>query len=467
MNGGHVKLFSNVHVGAASNEGNSSIIPIRNEGTGILYLTGTASVNKIYLAHANTLIADNGAFQSPIAYTGTTKVNVICGWDISSNENAVIVKNASLDRFTVTHDLIGSKYVVQEKDGNIGIAKIAYGSWAYIGILFAAAAALLIFTVARVKAIKKQIKHLSILPILPGIGMITNNQFVFLCIAAVVFLAALITCIVSIVKQNNKLKAAKEAKKPTKAKPAPAQNKPAPVEEKAPVVEEPVVEEPVVEEPVVEEPVVEEPVVEEPVVEEPVVEEPVVEEPVVDEPVAPEAPVVAPVANSDSDSLVITETDASGNVVYSTYKKSFTARMIQAPTDIQERYEAIKNALLSYKKVSARTSFGYESFKTGHTPLAKFAIRGKTLCLFLALNPASFEESKYNLTDVSSSKKYETVPCRLRLTSKRSVKWGLELIEALAEKHALVANPKYETQKFIMEYESTEALIEKGLIKKI
>ena len=171
--------------------------------------------------------------------------------------------------------------------------------------------------------------------------------------------------------------------------------------------------------------------------------------------------------SSGAEKLVIAETDATGNIVYSTYKKSFTARMIQAPADVQERYEILKNALLSYKKVNARVSWSYESFKSGRTQLAKFAIRGKTLCLFLALNPAELEESKYNIADVGSAKKYETVPCRLRLTSKRSVKWGLELIEMLAGKTELVKNPKFTAQKYLADYQSTEDLIAQNLIKKI
>ena len=69
--------------------------------------------------------------------------------------------------------------------------------------------------------------------------------------------------------------------------------------------------------------------------------------------------------------------------------------------------------------------------------------------------------------DVGSAKKYETVPCRLRLTSKRSVKWGLELIEMLATKEALVKNPKFAPEKYFAEYQSTEDLIAQGLIKKI
>ena len=171
--------------------------------------------------------------------------------------------------------------------------------------------------------------------------------------------------------------------------------------------------------------------------------------------------------SSATDSVVIAETDATGNVVYSTYKKSFTARMIQAPLDVQERYETLKNALLSYKKVNGRISWSYESFKSGRTQLAKFAIRGKTLCLFLAIDPATLTDSKYNITDVGSAKKYETVPCRLRLTSKRSVKWGLELIEMLATREGLVKNPKFEPQKYLAAHQTTDDLIAQGLIKKI
>jgi hypothetical protein len=167
------------------------------------------------------------------------------------------------------------------------------------------------------------------------------------------------------------------------------------------------------------------------------------------------------------DRVVVAETDANGNVIYSAYKKSFLARVIQSPVEVQERYETLKNALLSYKKVNCRTSWSYDSYKTGRKQLAKFAIRGKSLCLFLALDMSELEGSKYNVADAGSSKKYETVPCRLRLSSKRSVKWGLELIEKLAEKEGLVKNPKFKPQTWSIESETTETLIEKGLIKKI
>lgn len=191
------------------------------------------------------------------------------------------------------------------------------------------------------------------------------------------------------------------------------------------------------------------------------------EEPGTEEETDVAVPLVPVPPKAKADRLVVMETDANGNVIYSAYKKSFTARVIQSPTEVQERYEVLKNALLSYKKVNSRVSWSYDSFKSGRKQLAKFAIRGKSLCLFLALDPATLEGSKYNVADAGSSKKYETVPCRLRLSSKRSIKWGLELIEKLAEQEGLVPNPKFKPKTWCMENETTESLIEKGLIKKI
>ena len=182
-------------------------------------------------------------------------------------------------------------------------------------------------------------------------------------------------------------------------------------------------------------------------------------------PAAPATPAAPPKMRPDR--LVVAETDANGNVIYSAYKKSFTARIIQSPADVQERYETLKNALLTYKKVNSRVSWSYDSIKSGRKQLAKFAIRGKSLCLFLAIDPNTLESSKYNVADAGKSKKYESVPCRLRLSSKRSIKWGLELISILAENEGLEINPKFKPKEWRMENETTESLIEKGLIKKV
>ena len=152
---------------------------------------------------------------------------------------------------------------------------------------------------------------------------------------------------------------------------------------------------------------------------------------------------------------------------YSNYKKSFMARIVLSPDEVQERYNTLKNALLAFKKVNARISWSYESIMAGRTQLAKFAVRGKTLCLYLALDPKELGDTKYNVSDESESKKYDTVPCCLRLTSKRSIKWGLELIEMMAAKLQLETNPKYTASNYIPDAKSDEELLALGLIKEV
>ena len=288
---------------------------------------------------------------------------------------------------------------------------------------------------------------------------LTQTQMYGLIAIVAVLLIVLIVCIAASASKKKKKKAAKAAQesKSNVEKPKADAVAEAPVKE---VVTETVEKEAPTREVVAD--VAEEAPVEEPVAE--IVEE-IPEE--AEEEASAEPTVSAEPPKEKPDRVVIAETDANGNVIYSAYKKSFTARVIQSPIEVQERYETLKNALLSYKKVTSRVSWSYDSFKSGHKQLAKFAIRGKSLCLFLSLDMSTLEGSKYNVDDASDSKKYADVPCRLRLSSKRSIKWGLELIEKLAEQEQLVPNPKFTPKKWCMENETTESLIEKGLIKKI
>ena len=51
------------------------------------------------------------------------------------------------------------------------------------------------------------------------------------------------------------------------------------------------------------------------------------------------------------------------------YRKSFTARLILAPSEVKSRYLAVKNELLSYRDCRARTSWKAESFACAANPL--------------------------------------------------------------------------------------------------
>ncbi|HBF14458.1 MAG TPA: hypothetical protein DDW30_02000 [Clostridiales bacterium] len=252
-----------------------------------------------------------------------------------------------------------------------------------------------------------------------------------------------------------------------------------------------------------EEPLPEEPVQEEPVVEEepnPVEEEPIPEEPAVEAFVTVEEP-VAEVENEENetdedaeddenedDSLAgidteglefidvmaeperyaeMQEQERQGLVrLVSRYRRSFLSRLSQSRGNVQEYYSVIKNAFLSYKGVKGRVSWGYESFNRGRVKLAKVNAKSSTLYVYLALDPATLEGTKYFFTDVSNKKKYAATPVLLKIKGERKLKHALELIEKLcAEQNALPSVKDYEAVDYTIAEQTTEELVQAGLIR--
>ncbi len=150
--------------------------------------------------------------------------------------------------------------------------------------------------------------------------------------------------------------------------------------------------------------------------------------------------------------------------IFVMYNRSFTAKLIQSDDAVQERYSALKNKLLSYKKVGSRMCWQNDSFRYGRQTVGRFAIRGKTLSLYLALDPVSLENEKYIFEDASQSKRYAPTPVRLKLKSARSVRWAGELIDRMMTGLGAEAGDEKGID-YSMPYETTDALIKRKLIK--
>ncbi len=157
------------------------------------------------------------------------------------------------------------------------------------------------------------------------------------------------------------------------------------------------------------------------------------------------------------------EFTVNGEKIYITYNRSFTAKLIQSSDEVKERYATIKTALMEYGAKS-RMSWVNESFYTGRITVAKFGIRGKTLSLYLALNPKEYEETKYIYDNMGEVKKYEQTPMRMKIRSNRSVKWAKELIVEMMER---LGKEKKEIEPFIFNepFKTTEVLVYDRLIK--
>ncbi|MBR7116182.1 MAG: hypothetical protein IKC87_00525 [Clostridia bacterium] len=155
-----------------------------------------------------------------------------------------------------------------------------------------------------------------------------------------------------------------------------------------------------------------------------------------------------------------------GKVVKFRYRKSFASRLIQADDRIKEYYTAVKNKLLSYKGVKARTSWSFESCNKGRIQCAKLNIRGKALLVYLNLNTENYNVKKYHFKNVSDKAKYEDVPMLLRVRSDRGLKYALELI---GEMMGVLGIPegKIHSEDYHIPYRTTEQLVDEGLIKLI
>lgn len=148
------------------------------------------------------------------------------------------------------------------------------------------------------------------------------------------------------------------------------------------------------------------------------------------------------------------------------YNRSYLAKLIQSGEWVKQCYSELKNKLLSYRKVKSRISWKCESFRIGRKTIAKLRLRGKTLSLCFAGNPDEFTGTKYAVESLAEVKSYAATPCLYRIKSNRRLVYAKQLIQRLAEQEGLIERPTEQTDYAAQyPYETTEALIERGLIK--
>ena len=131
-------------------------------------------------------------------------------------------------------------------------------------------------------------------------------------------------------------------------------------------------------------------------------------------------------------------------------RQTFAARMGDAGYVAGRRYDAVKNAFLSYrtagkkpKTVRARITSGGETFGAGRNLYAKLCLVGGYLRLFLALDPKAYNPQKYHHKDYTEVVRYAKVPLMIKLSSDRQVKNALELIDDVLTQNGFVKEETY------------------------
>ncbi|MDE7440496.1 MAG: hypothetical protein K2N23_08330 [Clostridia bacterium] len=150
------------------------------------------------------------------------------------------------------------------------------------------------------------------------------------------------------------------------------------------------------------------------------------------------------------------------------YNRSFIARIIQSDDDCKQYYGAVKHALLSYKKVNSNVAWGNERFNKGRETIARMKIRGKTLVIYLALDPNEYKTSVYHHVDVSDNKSVLGTPMMIKVKSPLGVRKAIRLIDEMLEKRNGEKRELPERDYAAMyPYETIEELIEDGLVKDV
>lgn len=146
------------------------------------------------------------------------------------------------------------------------------------------------------------------------------------------------------------------------------------------------------------------------------------------------------------------------------YDYSFEAKLALASDETRDYYTRI----LAYAKsfgVKVSRSWKRERIYLGRTQFATLIFKGSKLGVALALDPKEYADTKHNLTDLSSMKKYEKTPMLLKVTSERKLKYATELLGVLFAKASL-EDKKLNVKTKAVNKRTKNSLMRAGLIRK-
>ena len=144
-------------------------------------------------------------------------------------------------------------------------------------------------------------------------------------------------------------------------------------------------------------------------------------------------------------------------------EKSFTAKLMQSGDDAKVWYFELKNCILCYEKTKARMRWDNEKFYIGRTNVATLTMRGKQLCLYLAVRAEEYS-GRFPVKNTKNKKYSEVTPCLFRIKNAKSVKQAKELIALMMSDYG-VMYIKTNHSIYALPYEDDDALVAKGLAR--
>ena len=112
----------------------------------------------------------------------------------------------------------------------------------------------------------------------------------------------------------------------------------------------------------------------------------------------------------------------------------FAKRLATSEKVIKEAYNEVKSELLSYG-LKSRISMSGDTFRLHTIEYAKIVVAGKSLKMYLALNPKDYKDSPIPFSDASKMSAHKETPFVFKVKSGLSVRRAKQLIADLAAKN--------------------------------
>lgn len=115
----------------------------------------------------------------------------------------------------------------------------------------------------------------------------------------------------------------------------------------------------------------------------------------------------------------------------------FAKRLATSEKAIKEAYNEIKSELLSYG-LKSRISLSGDTFRLHTVEYAKIVVAGKSLKMYLALNPKDYKNSTIPFSNASKMNAHKATPFVFKVKSGLSVRRAKQLIADLGAKNKFV-----------------------------
>ena len=122
-------------------------------------------------------------------------------------------------------------------------------------------------------------------------------------------------------------------------------------------------------------------------------------------------------------------------------KVTFEQRLAKADPSLVEKYNDIKNEIMSYG-VKSRVSSSGDTFRLHTVKYMKMVVAGKKIKLYMKLNPKDYDDTPIPHGDASTKNAYAEIPFVFKVNSDLSVKRAKNLIADMMNKAGLEKKSK-------------------------